>query len=229
VVEPVKSEEAEQAPSEETEDVITQDNEESIRIKKIEEAKKKADAEAAKAKADAERKERERIAELERIEREKREAEEKIKREQEAKKKKLDALIGGVSKSDGSASGSEGDDNRPGDKGQPNGDPYASSYYGSPGNGSGGGVGYGLKGRSLVNKGKQQQNCNEAGTVVVKIEVDRSGNVISATPGVRGTTNNHPCLLEPAKKTAFLHKWNLDAKAPSRQIGFVVVNFKLGE
>jgi len=49
VVEPVKSEEAEQAPSEETEDVITQDNEESIRIKKIEEAKKKADAEAAKA------------------------------------------------------------------------------------------------------------------------------------------------------------------------------------
>ncbi|NAS32275.1 energy transducer TonB [Flavobacteriaceae bacterium R38] len=226
---PAKPEEAEQAPAEEAEDVVTQDNEESIKIKKIEEAKKKAEAETAKAKAEAERKERERIAEAERIEREKREAEEKIRREQEAKKKKLDQLIGGVSKSDGSASGSEGDDNRPGDKGQPNGDPYASSYYGSPGNGSGGGVGYGLRGRSLVNQGKQQQNCNEAGTVVVKIEVDRSGKVISAVPGVRGTTNNHPCLLEPAKKTAFLHKWNLDSKAPSRQIGFVVVNFKLGE
>jgi len=228
-VEPVKTEEAEQAPAEEAEDVVTQDNEESIRIKKIEEAKRKADAEAKKAKDEADRKERERIAEVQRIEREKREAEEKIRREQEAKKKKLDALIGGVSKSDGASSGSEGDDNRPGDKGQPNGNPYASSYYGSPGSGSGGGVGYGLKGRSLVNKGKQQQDCNESGTVVVKIEVDRSGNVINATPGVRGTTNNHPCLLEPAKRTAFLHKWNLDAKAPTRQIGFVVVNFKLGE
>ena len=52
---------------------------------------------------------------------------------------------------------------------------------------------------------------------------------IATTPGVKGTTNNAPCLLEPARKTAFLHKWNLDAKAPTQQIGFVVVNFKLGQ
>ena len=89
-------------------------------------------------------------------------------------------------------------------------------------------MGYGLRGRSLVNKGKVQQECNEEGTVVVKIEVDKSGKVIKATPGVQGTTNTHPCLLEPARRTAFLHKWNFDSKAPSRQIGFVVVNFKLG-
>jgi hypothetical protein len=74
-----------------------------------------------------------------------------------------------------------------------------------------------------------QQDCNEEGRVVVKITVDRNGKVIDATPGVKGTTNNDPCLLEPARKTAFLHKWNLDSKAPSQQIGFVVVNFKLGE
>ena len=69
--------------------------------------------------------------------------------------------MGGLNKSDGTASGSEGDDSRAGDKGSPDGDPYATSYYGSPGSGSGTG-GYGLNGRSLVNKGKVPQECNES-------------------------------------------------------------------
>ncbi|WP_394750894.1 energy transducer TonB [Spongiimicrobium salis] len=199
------------------EKVLTQESEESIRIKQQREEKRKADAAAKKAKAEADRKALE-----------KKRAEEKAEREREAKKKALDALIGGVSKSDGKTTGGEGNDSRAGDKGQPNGDPYASSYYGSPGSGSGTG-GFGLNGRSLVNKGKVPQECNEEGRVVVKIVVDRNGKVISATPGVKGTTNNDPCLLEPARKTAFLHKWNLDSNAPNKQVGFVVVNFKLGE
>ncbi|MBD1261965.1 energy transducer TonB [Maribacter polysiphoniae] len=199
-----------------TEKVLTQESEESIKIKQQQEAKRKADAAAKKAKAEADR-----------VAREKREAEEQKRKEQEAKKAELDKLMGGLNKSDGTASGSEGDDNRPGDKGQPDGDPYATSYYGSPGSGSGTG-GYGLNGRSLVSKGKVQQECNQEGRVVVKIVVDRTGKVISAIPGVKGTTNNDPCLLEPAKKTAFKHKWNLDSNAPSQQVGFVVVNFKLG-
>jgi len=198
------------------EKVLTQESEESIKIKQQLEAKRKADAAVKKAKAEADR-----------IAREKQEAEEQKRKEQEAKKAELDKLMGGLNKSDGSATGSEGDDNKPGDKGQPDGDPYATSYYGSPGSGSGTG-GYGLNGRSLVSKGKVQQECNQEGRVVVKIVVDRNGKVISATPGVKGTTNNNPCLLEPAKKTAFMHKWNLDSNAPSQQVGFVVVNFKLG-
>ncbi|WP_298505986.1 energy transducer TonB [uncultured Maribacter sp.] len=205
---------AKEAP---TEKVLTQESEESIKVKQQQKAKKKADDAAKKAKAEAAR-----------IAKEKRDAEEKIRKEKAAKKAKLDAMMGGLNKSDGTASGSEGDDAKAGDKGQPNGNPYATSYYGSPGSGSGTG-GYGLNGRSLVNKGKVAQECNEAGRVVVKIIVDRNGKVISATPGVRGTTNNNPCLLEPAKRTAFKHKWNLDSKAPSQQVGFVVVNFKLGE
>ena len=200
-----------------TEKVLTQESEESIKIKQQQEAKRKAEAAAKKAKAEADR-----------IAREKREAEAQKIKEQEAKKAELDKLMGGLNKSDGSASGSEGDDNRPGDKGQPDGDPYATSYYGSPGSGSGTG-GYGLNGRSLVSKGKVQQECNQEGRVVVKIVVDRNGRVVSATPGVKGTTNNNPCLLEPARKTAFMHKWNLDSNAPSQQVGFVVVNFKLGD
>nr|WP_299070701.1 energy transducer TonB [uncultured Allomuricauda sp.] len=204
-------------PDAPVEKVLTSENEETIRINQQKEAKRKADEAAKKAQAEAER-----------VALEKKQAEERKRQEQESKKKSLDALIGGIGKSDGKTTGSEGDDNQAGDKGNPDGNPYATSYYGSPGSGSGTG-GYGLNGRSLVAKGKVQQECNEDGRVVVRIVVDRNGKVIKATPGVKGTTNNAPCLLEPAKKTAFLHKWNLDSNAPSQQIGFVVVNFKLGQ
>mgnify|MGYP003630363024 FL=1 len=151
-----------------------------------------------------------------------------VEKDQQTKKNRLDELIGGFNKSGGITSGREGDDNKAGVIGRQDGDSYATSYYGSPGSGSGTG-GYGLNGRSLVNKSKVQQECKEEGRVVVKIVVDRNGKVVSATPGVRGTTNTHPCLLEPAKKTAFMHQWNLDSNAPSQQVGFVVVNYKLGE
>ncbi|MEL6484281.1 MAG: energy transducer TonB [Bacteroidota bacterium] len=200
-----------------TEKVITQETEESIRINQERERKRKVDEAARKAKAEAQRK-----ADA------KRRAEEEKRKAQEAKKKRLDALIGGIGKAEGKSNTGEGDDNKSGDKGSPDGDPYATSYYGAPGSGNGTG-GYGLNGRSLVSKGKVQQDCNEDGRVVVRIVVDRNGRVTKATPGVKGTTNNAPCLLEPARKTALMHKWNLDSKAPSQQIGFVVVNFKLGQ
>lgn len=220
-VEEVKEVEAKAEPQETlkkeepTERVLTQESEESIRIKQEREAKRRADEAAKKAKAEADR-----------IAREKAAAEAQRKAEEAAKKKKLDALMGGIGKSDGTDSGSEGDDSRPGDKGNPQGNPYATSYYGAPGSGTGG---YGLNGRSLVSKGKVQQECNEEGRVVVRIVVDRNGKVIKATPGVKGSTNTAQCLLDPARKTALLHQWNLDSDAPNQQIGFVVVNFKLGQ
>ena len=214
IPEEVSEEVQTEAPAEK---VLTQETEESIKIRQQQEAERKAAEAARKAKAEADR-----------IAREKREAEERARQEQEAKKRNLDALMGGLNNSDGTAEGSEGDDSRTGDKGDPGGDPYATTYYGSPGSGSGTG-GYGLSGRNLASKGKVQQECNQEGRVVVRIVVDRNGKVISANPGVRGTTNNDPCLLEPAKKTAFLHRWNPDSKAPDQQVGFVVVNFKLGE
>ena len=203
-----KSESA--ASSEAKEEVLTQDNAESIAIKKQKEAEAKAKAVAdAKAKAEADR-----IA--------------KEKREQEEKKRKLDALIGGVSKSDGVSSGSEGNDNKSGDKGQLDGNPYAPSYFGDPGTGSGG-VGYGLKGRGEATYQTMKQDCNESGLVIVRIVVNNGGNVIEAVPGFKGTTNTAKCLLDPAKKIALSHKWRPDPNAPSKQIGFVKVNFTLGQ
>ena len=122
----------------------------------------------------------------------------------------------------------EGNDSSPGDKGKAEGNPYASSYYGKAGLG-GSGKGYGLSGRNLQTNGKVTQDCNEEGIVVVRITVNQQGEVVDAEPGVRGSTNVHPCLLEPAKATAFMHKWYPDRNAPDTQIGFVVINFKLSE
>ncbi len=137
-------------------------------------------------------------------------------------------INGSNSNNNETVNANEGNDINNGDKGDVDGDPYATSYFGAPGKGSGS-AGYGLNGRKLLSNGKVQQECNEEGTVVVKIEVDKNGNVVAATPGVKGTTNSDPCLLQPAKETAYMHQWNVDSNAPSRQIGFVVVNFKLGE
>jgi len=211
-------------PSEVKDEVLTQENTDAIAIKKQKEAEAKlksiADAKAkaevkAKAIKDAKAK-----AEADRIAKE--------KRDQEEKKKKLDALIGGVSKSDGSEAGSEGNDNKSGDKGQLDGNPYAPSYFGGQGSGTGG-VGYGLNGRGKASFKRLKQDCNESGMVIVKIIVNQNGNVISADPGQRGTTNTAQCLLEPAKKIAMSHKWPSDSNAPSRQVGFVSVNFKLSQ
>jgi outer membrane biosynthesis protein TonB len=138
----------------------------------------------------------------------------------------LDALINGEPK-DGKDNGGHGNDGLPGDKGDPNGSIYANSFYGS-GSGSGGN-GYGLGGRRLSSPGQKVEQCgNESGRVVVQITVNKSGNVIK-TQYTKGTTNTTPCVLEAAYKTAKAYKWQADSNAPDTQIGFVVVNFNVGE
>ena len=223
VTPPKKVEESKPAPTTpqetKTEDVITEDNEESIAIKRQKEEARKKAIEEAKAKAEAERIERERREEEARKERE--------RKEQEAKRNSVNDLIGGIKNSSGSDSGSEGDDNRAGDKGQLNGDPYAPSYFGDPGSG-GGGSGYGLRGRGKPTKRKILPECDEEGRVVVEIHVNRQGSVLNAIPGKRGTTGAY-CLYDAAKKTAMTYKWPADSKAPAKQIGFVVINFSVSQ
>lgn len=122
----------------------------------------------------------------------------------------------------------EGNDLVEGDKGKIEGNLYSSSYYDNEGI-AGKGKGYGLNGRNLQTNGKVVQECNQEGTVVVRITVNNNGEVIQAEPGVKGSTNTHPCLLDPARKTAFLHKWFPDMRAPVQQVGYVVIQFKLRE
>lgn len=200
-----------------SEEVVTQESEESLAIKKAKEAADAKAKEVAKAKEEAEKKARQA-----------QEAKEKKEREEAEKKKKLDALIGGVSKSEGAKTGGEGDDNSPGDKGQLDGDPYAPSYFGTPGQGNGG-SGYGLNGRGRPSKTVIKQDCNEEGRVVVKIFVNRQGKVVKAEPGIKGTTNNAACLMAPARKTAMSYKWPSDPKAPLEQVGFIVIDFSVSQ
>lgn len=129
---------------------------------------------------------------------------------------------------EGTAQSGEGDDLQAGDKGDPDGDPNASNYYGI-GEGLDGDGDYLLGGRKAIVKKIIVQDCNQEGIVVVDIDVDRNGNVTKAIPGVRGTTNNSKCLLDPAKQAAIETKFNSDSDAPSRQMGRIIYRFSLSE
>lgn len=188
-----------------SEDVLTNESEEAIAIKKAKDAEVKAKAEA------------ERIEQLKKAE-----AERKAKEEQD-KKNMLDALIGGVKNSEGPTTTGEGPGDGPGDKGDLDGSPYA-PYQGTPGSGNGG-VGFGLNGRGQPDYTLFEGCENEYGLIVVDIVVNRNGDVIEATPGVKGSNNATACLKAQAKKIALSYKWPADSKAPARQYGKVSVNF----
>lgn len=127
----------------------------------------------------------------------------------------LNSLFG--EKNEGESSESEGDDLVGGGvKGAIGGDSTSNKYYGN--NGSGGTGNYLLSGRKALVKPINKPVCNEEGVVVVRVEVDNRGKVIKAVPGVKGTTNNSNCLLEPAKKAALATKWNADENAPNKQV-----------
>lgn len=126
-------------------------------------------------------------------------------------------------------SGGAGNDNVDGSKGSKEGSKYSNSYYGSgQGTSSGGGSSWGLQGRSLVSNTPYKPDCNETGTVVVQVTVNNQGVVTAAERNLRGTTNTAPCLVDAALKTARSFRWKPDSKAPASQIGFVVINFKVG-
>lgn len=195
-------------PERNTEDVITQNTEDAIALKKQLETQKK-------------------LAEEARLERLKKEAIAKQKAEEEAKRKKLDALIGGINNAKGKATGGEGNDNTAGDKGKITGDPNANGYYGNGGTGSGGD--YQLGNRKPISRPKPAYICDEEGVVVVSIEVDVNGNVIKATPGVKGSTNTAACLMSQAKEAALKTKWSSDTNAPSKQVGTIKYRFSLSQ
>jgi outer membrane biosynthesis protein TonB len=143
----------------------------------------------------------------------------------------LNSILKGP-KTTGTAQTGHGDDKDGGDKGSINGSLYANSIYGNgKGNGiaAGNGTSWGLDNRRIAKTGEKTLQCgNESGTVVVQITVNKNGSVIK-TQYVKGTTNTTQCVLDAAYKTAKTFKWQSDSNAPETQIGFVVVNFQLGE
>jgi TonB family protein len=65
----------------------------------------------------------------------------------------------------------------------------------------------------------------EQGKVVVKIKVDKLGNVISAEPGQRGTNVSDQALWELARKAALKSKFIADPNAAETQVGTITYNF----
>ena len=95
------------------------------------------------------------------------------------------------------------------------------------GTGKGSGAGYSLGDRKALSKPAPAYNCDEVGKVVVQITVDKNGKTISATPGIKGTTNTAKCLLDQAKIAAMNTKWSADENASEQQVGKIEYNFRL--
>ena len=137
----------------------------------------------------------------------------------------LNKLLNGNS-SDGKSKG-EGDAAVDGLKGDKDGEPISSKYYGNTGSGTVGN--YNLAGRTVLFPSKKQPDCQEEGVVVVRITVAKNGKVMSAIPGVKGSTNTAPCLLKPAKEAALSTIWNSDGAAPEIQTGTIIYKFSLSK
>jgi outer membrane biosynthesis protein TonB len=95
------------------------------------------------------------------------------------------------------------------------------------GNGIGPGVSYNLIGRTTIVLQKPEFSIQREGIVVVEVTVNRQGQVISATPGVKGSTIVDNTLYASAKKAALGSKFNLKNDAPDRQVGTITYHFKL--
>jgi len=92
------------------------------------------------------------------------------------------------------------------------------------GGGSGGGYGFDLKGRAVVKPPKLPSDTKEEGKVVVDIVVDKEGNVIEANPNGRGTTTSSVALKAKAKQAALATKFNVSGKF-EEQNGTITIVF----
>ena len=85
---------------------------------------------------------------------------------------------------------------------------------------------YSLFGRTVINKFTPENNCNENGTVIIEIVVDKNGNVTDAKSG-RGSTTVSECLINNSKSAALKTKWNIEENAPEKQKGKITYKFKI--
>jgi outer membrane biosynthesis protein TonB len=134
---------------------------------------------------------------------------------------------GGGSGGTGGTNTSKGTGNSPGDQGDPNGNKDAHSWtkYGEGTEGTG--PGFDLAGRSAIALPPPDCSINQSGFVVVAIDVDKNGKVVSARGGVRGSTlfdaNSVSCAENAARKA----KFSMKEDAPEIQSGIIRYSFKV--
>jgi outer membrane biosynthesis protein TonB len=127
-----------------------------------------------------------------------------------------------------------------GDQGSKDGDPL-SKYYGKngsggPGTGTGtgegpgsgpgkGGISFDLSGRKMTLSPVVDDRSQETGKVVVAITVDKTGTVIAAIPGYRGSTTTSTYLFSKAKDAAMKARFNPSADGADIQKGTITFVF----
>jgi outer membrane biosynthesis protein TonB len=202
----------EKAPPQEEEPRLTAEEELALAQKKIEDQKKKEAEEAARKKEAEE--EAKRIAEAEAA---RKKAEEEARIQAEAAKTRDE--IGGLF-SGNSGSGQTG---KPGNQGDPNGDPNAEKLQGiSTGSGV---VGGGLGNRGVMTIPEIKDKSQKEGTVVVRVCVDQTGKVISAEYTQVGSTTADPLLVKIASDNSRM--WKFLPGDAQKQCGTITYKFKL--
>ena len=115
----------------------------------------------------------------------------------------------------------EGNTTGPGDRGVPRGTPGATNYAGSPGRGTGG-ISHSLSGRNIVAFPPKDAKFREGGRVVVRVTVDRDGDIVNRQ--IKSSTNTElsPIALRKLQQVRF----NKSATAPEEQFGDIIFVFK---
>ncbi|MBR8536303.1 TonB family protein [Carboxylicivirga sediminis] len=227
-------------------EVATQDFDDAPVVKSEAQKKKEKEEQERLDKERREREEQERIEREKELERQRIAAEEEAKRQQElaeqrareeAERKKREEqerqaaearnrVSGAFSGKGTGDSSSEGETGGSGNQGYVTGDPNSKNRTGSGLGDSG--SGFDLKGRSLIGSlPKPQHNSNKEGIVVIKIIVDRNGNVTSAEFQLKGSNTQDRELVENAKAAARRAKFNADKNASAYAQGTITYYFQL--
>ena len=208
----------------EEEPLLSQNTEEAPEVKKVDpEAEKKR---LEKIEADKKRQdefEAERIRKKQEDDERKRiEAEEQ--RQADIMNRTKNALAN--SKNAGTSSTSEGIAGGTGNQGDPRGS-VDSDVRGEGGGLGNKGISYDLRGRSFQKLPTPKYDYQGEGRVVVEVSVDRSGKVIQAVPGIKGSTTLDEYLLRVAKEAAMNASFDAKPDAPLFQKGTITYNFIL--
>ena len=116
----------------------------------------------------------------------------------------------------------KGNTGKPGNQGDPGGDPNADRVTGIS---TGSGVVEGFGGRGVVRSDKPQDNSQDQGTVVVKACIDSNGNIISAEFTQAGSTATSSRLKQLAVDSA--KRWKFAPGNVDKQCGRIIFNFRL--
>jgi len=182
------------------EEVITSDDPEQVRLEQEKQRREQAEREAERKREEARKK-----------------AEAEARKKQEAEKMKED--IGGLF-GEGEGKGNTG---KPGNQGEPEGEPDAKKLEGiTTGSGV---VGGGLGDRGVGYSPKITDESQKKGTVVVRVCVNSEGRVTSAEFTQKGSSVSDNHLVQLAERNA--RQWRFDKSNIDKQCGTITYRFTL--